>query len=312
VAARIPVSGLGQLLGLTGVLLAAVALGRRRRRWGAVALTAVALGACLPIALHLAGDPFGPDARSSGLALALLVGLGWVVLGIGWGVGLGHQPARWGGLAGVVLAALPLGLSHLGFSQLGAVAITGAVAVAVCGLLPRYALTASGLTGLDDQVVEGRLRRRDEVVQRVNEAYRSLTWATFAVAVPLAVTAARLLASPNLWAAGLGLVVVVVTALRTRSFPLAAEQVPLWFAVLVGTLAGVVDQPLWNSSEAAWILTALAALVVVLVVMQPAAAARAYWRRTGNLVEAVAMVALVPLLLGLFGVYSDLLGAFER
>ena len=60
------------------------------------------------------------------------------------------------------------------------------MSVVVCGVLPRLALAASGLTGLDDQVVEGHPRRRDEVSLTVNDAYRLLSWVTFAVAVPIA------------------------------------------------------------------------------------------------------------------------------
>ena len=62
--------------------------------------------------------------------------------------------------------------------------VTAAAAVVVCGLLPWYALSASGLTGLDDQVLAGRPGRRDRVLATVDGAYRSLSWAAVAVALP--------------------------------------------------------------------------------------------------------------------------------
>ena len=76
----------------------------------------------------------------------------------------------------------------------------------------------------------------------VNDAYRLLSWVTFAVAIPIAVTSALLLASGDLGRLG-GLVVIIVSALRTRAFPLAVQQMALWFAVLAGLLGGLIGQP---------------------------------------------------------------------
>lgn len=180
----------------------------------------------------------------------------------------------------------------------------------ICGVLPRLALAASGLTGLDDQVVEGRPRRRDDVSLTVNEAYRLLSWVTFAVAVPVAVTTASLLASDDLWTVGVGLSVIMVTALRTRVFPLAVQQMALWFAVLAGLLGGLLTQPRLNGLLLIAILAAIVVMIVIMVLAGPAAHQRAFLRRVGNAAEALAVIALIPLLLGMFGVFSDLLKAF--
>jgi hypothetical protein len=217
-----------------------------------------------------------------------------------------------GSYVGLGVTTLPFLLTAVGVSSVGAVGITAAVAVVICGVLPRVALAASGLTGLDDQVVEGHPRRRDEVTLTVNEAYRMLSWATVAVAIPVAVTAALLIAETNLWAVAVGGVVAAVTALRTRAFPLAVPQMALWFAVLTAVVAGLVRQPRLSDLLVAVVLAAVALLVVVLVVAHPPAHQRAFWRRAGNLVELLAVIALIPLLLGLFGVFGDLLGAFPR
>ena len=61
------------------------------------------------------------------------------------------------------------------------------------------------------------------------------------------------------------------------------------------------------------VVAALAAIVVAIVVLplaRPPAHTRAALRQAGDVVETVAVVAMAPLLVGLFGVYSDLLGAF--
>jgi hypothetical protein len=58
------------------------------------------------------------------------------------------------------------------------------------------------------------------------------------------------------------------------------------------------------------IFAGVAALAVVMVLARPAAHQRAFLRRIGNFVEALAVIALIPLLLGMFGVFADLLRAF--
>jgi type VII secretion integral membrane protein EccD len=305
-----PIGWLPLALVFAALVLGAAVTGRLGWRWGAVALTAAAAGVAVaglvPVAQRTdLGDLVAPAA------LMALVGAGWLALGVGAGLGLGSRSVAWGAGLGLVLIALPFVLVRLGVGSLGATAITAAVAVVVCGVLPRIALVSSGLTGLDDHVLEGNPRRRDDVTVTVNDAYRVLGWATVAVAIPLALTAALLIGSADPWAVATGAVVTLVTALRTRAFPLAAPQLALWAAVLVALLAGLVAQPRLSDELAAVALGVVAVLIVVLVVARPPAHQRAFWRRAGNVVELLAVVALIPLLLGVFGVFADLLGAFR-
>jgi hypothetical protein len=51
-------------------------------------------------------------------------------------------------------------------------------------------------------------------------------------------------------------------------------------------------------------------LVLIMVLARPAPHQRAFLRRIGNVIEALSVIALIPLLLGMFGIFSDLLGAF--
>ncbi|NQW87589.1 MULTISPECIES: EsaB/YukD family protein [unclassified Frigoribacterium] len=302
-----PVGTLATVYGLAVVV--ALVSGRFGGRWLAVAATSVALGCAAPLAVVLGAVP-ALELPPVDVALAVIV-LAWVALALGAGAGLGSRSAWWGGVLGVVLGAVPIVLRSLGVQDAGAVGVGAVLAVVVCGLLPWFAMSASGLTGLDDQVVDGRRGRRDEVLLTVGDAYRTLTWSTFAVAGPVAVTAVSSVGSADLWQVGLGVAVVLVVAARTRALPIAAQGWVLWAAALIGLLGGLLVQPL----APGWLVVVLfAAGVVVAVVaggVDPVAHQRASLRRVGNAVEALGVVALLPVLLGVFGVYADLLGAFS-
>lgn len=284
---------------------AAVVLGRLARPWLAIACTAAACGAALPTALSALAELRAPVRPE--LVVAVTVSLVWVALGTGVGVGLGRRAALPGSLAGVVLTLLPVVLAA-GLDPLRAAAVGAVVAAVVCGLVPWYALSASGLTGLDDQVLTGRLGERGHVLRTVDDAYRSLSWTTFAVALPLAGTAVLLVRSTNPWTLALGLAVTVLTALRTRAFPLSIQQLPLWLAAATAAVVAVLARPELGPAQVVLLLVVLAVVVVVMVGVRPAAHIRARLRRLGNFVEALAVVSLVGLLLGVFGVYADLLG----
>jgi hypothetical protein len=192
---------------------------------------------------------------------------------------------------------------------LGAMGITAVATVAAWGLIPWYAMSASGLTGLDDQVVGGATRRRTDVLVTVHSAYRSMSWSTVGLAVPAAFATTVLLGSDNGWAIGLGGAVVLVTALRTRAFPLAVQSALVWSSAIVPVLIA----SFMHAALAPWlpfVPIGVAALALLLVGVRPAAHQRARLRRIGNLLEALAVIALLPLLLGVFAIYTDLLGTF--
>jgi type VII secretion integral membrane protein EccD len=309
-AGQLPAGPLPLVLAVLLLSLGAAIAGRMSTRWICVALTAAALG--------VAAAAVWTFSSTLGLSLPLrlsaailgFAALGWICLGLGYGQGLRSRQAWFGSLVGIPVSMLPLIMVLLGARSEAAAAVTAAVSVVVCGVLPRLALVASGLTGLDDQVVEGNPRRRDDVSLTVNDAYRLLSWVTFAVAIPIAVTSAVLLASGDLWAVWVGLVVIIVSALRTRAFPLAVQQMALWSAVLAGLLGGLMGQPRLGEPLVAGIVAGIAALVMIMVLARPAAHQRAFLRRIGNVIKALAVIALIPLLLGMFDIFGDLLRAF--
>jgi type VII secretion integral membrane protein EccD len=309
-AAQLAGSPILLTVSVLGLSIIALIVGRLLVRWLCVALTTAALGITAALVWGLAATLGQPPVLRVSAAIVGFAALGWISLGLGYGQGRRSRPAWFGALVGLPLSALPMIIVALGWRVEEAAAVTAAIAVVVCGMLPRLALAASGLTGLDDQVVEGHPRRREDVSLTVNDAYRLLSWVNFAVAIPIAVTAAVLVTSGEAWTVAVGLVVLIITALRTRAFPLAVQQMALWFAVLGGGLIGLVGQPRLAPPELAMIFAGVAALAVVMVLARPAAHQRAFLRRIGNFVEALAVIALIPLLLGMFGVFADLLRTF--
>jgi len=138
-------------------------------------LTTVPVGLALPIALTVArlGRISLPDAGRVGLLVA------WLALGIGIGLGRRHRGALVGAVLGITLTGLPL-LLGLTMPVHEVDALVAAVAVVACGLLPWYAMATSGLTGLDDAVLDGAVPQRTRVRATLDEAYRALTWSTLA------------------------------------------------------------------------------------------------------------------------------------
>jgi WXG100 protein secretion system (Wss), protein YukD len=314
-SALVPAATAQRMLVATGVLLLAAVLAGRlgpavaAARTLAAAATALALGIAARTAVELG---FPSNATATGWVLPLATGLGllgWTCVGVGYGVGLGSRPLLAGSLLGLGTASVPLVASDLGAER--AAAVGAAVAVVACGLLPRYAASAAGLTTLDSAVLEGSLRRRDEVQRAVDSAYASLSWSVFGLTGTLAATSGVLLGSADPWAMGLGVVVALVTAVRTRGFPLAAQQAALWFAVLGGVLVGGAGQAGRTPTAVAAGLAGLALGIVLLLLARPPAHTRAVFRQLGDVTELLAVVAMVPIGVGLFGIYGDLLGTFS-
>lgn len=284
--------------------------GAHRVAW---ALLAAALGAALPAALAVeallptsASGASGPWSVAAPTAVAV-----WTALLLVAGLGRRSAPAALGSAVGLLGALLATVLDLTPMTGAEASGVLAAVAVVVVGLVPWYAMSLSGLTGLDDQVITGRLARREVVLTTVDRAYRTLTWATFGVATTLAVALLGLADTANPWARWLGVAVVVVTALRTRAFPLAAQVGALWGAVVPAVLVGVGAQlGGQDAGTAPLALGALAVVVALLVLVRPARHQRASLRRAGNVLETLGVVALVPLLIGSFDVYAQLLGSF--
>ncbi|MFI9563593.1 type VII secretion integral membrane protein EccD [Streptomyces rishiriensis] len=306
----------GALLASAGAAaVAGAVLGRLRRQAPAVTLL------CAGGALGVLGawslvDVVGGDSAGA-LRLAGVAAVGALVLVL---LGL-FTPLGRGGVVGAAAVALTaVGWEAVVAVQSGAGtaeqqahvgAVVGVVCVVVLGVLPRLALMASGLSGLDDRRAGGVSVSRYQVSAALAAAHRALVLATITVAASAAGAAVLAVRSPSGWTVSLAGVVAVVLALRARAFPLVAEVV-----VLLTAAAGIAVRLLtvWaqRSSAAAplVVLVVCAVLPLVVLAVQPAEHVRVRLRRFGDLLESVGVMALLPLLVGVFGVYGRLLDTF--
>lgn len=295
----------------SGVVLALAALvaGRAGARWTGIALTAAATGLALPIGLAV-GPVLGRDGDEPAMIAAVVLVWAWIALGVGLGVGQRVRTIGTAAVVGVVLPALGMVAWTTPAPVSAGWGVVAVAAVVVCGLLPSAAMSSAGLTGLDDRVSGGEPVARDRVVTALDDAYRALDWTTAAVAAPIAIAGAALIASDDPWAIGLGTAAVLVAALRTRAFPLALQGVLLWSAVVVAAVLGLVGHAATQPFVVLGALVAIGLIAALLAGVRPAAHQRARMRSLGNVLETIAVVVLLPLLLGAFGLFAALLETF--
>jgi type VII secretion integral membrane protein EccD len=207
--------------------------------------------------------------------------------------------AAWG--AGVAAALAPERLA----------AVMAVASIVLLGLLPRVALTASGLTALDDRRTAAKEVGRRDAVAAIAAAHRGLSIATIAAAASSALAGVLLAGAPSRWTVLLALALVVVLASRARVYPLVAEVAALLAAagtVLAALLALWLDRSGISGPMTA--VLALTAIGLVVLGTEFPEHVRARFRRHGDRLEAVAVLAAVPLAIGVFGTYGQLLATF--
>ncbi|MGQ4383727.1 type VII secretion integral membrane protein EccD [Streptomyces sp. SAS_270] len=192
-----------------------------------------------------------------------------------------------------------------------AAALSAVVSVIVLGLLPRLALMASGLSGLDDRRSGGASVSRYQVSSALAATHRGLALATVVLAVSAAAAGVLMLGSVSVWTTGSAVAVTLVLALRARAFPLTVEVVVLLAAA---SLVAVRLVSVWLMHSGAAgplaVLVVLALVPLVVLAARPAEHVRVRLRRFGDVLESVGVIALFPLVLGVFGVYGRLLDTF--
>jgi type VII secretion integral membrane protein EccD len=290
-----------------GLALVATLLARRSHGAPAVVAAAAAVGALVVVAEAATGRVAEPTAAAVGL---VWFGLSCAVVGVVGGAGFRDVAL---GLGGGVGAA---GVSGLAATQVAdwepahaaaATAVTGAV---LLGILPGLAMSVSGLSGLDDRIVEGRRVPRGVAHRAVDTAHRGLTWATVATSVLTGAAAWSLAGQQSTWSRLLAVAVGTVVLLRARVLPLAPQRLAVLAAGAVPWLALLVDLGRADP-EAALTTAAMAVVVLALVVGRRAGEhALARMRRLADVAELVAVLSLVPLLLAHLGVFADLVRTF--
>src|SRR5690606_4244488 len=123
------------------------------------------------------------------------------------------------GTAGVLLALWASGL-FLDVPAARVAAVLAVVGVAVLGMLPRVALSLSGVASLDDRRTAGRDVARTDVRAALAAAHQGLTLASVATAVSGAVAGVVLTADLTRWSTPLACLLAYVLASRARAYPL--------------------------------------------------------------------------------------------
>ena len=299
-------TGRPALAATAGVLLAVVGVVVGRFLSAVAGTTLVLTGAAAGLyAVGQRGLPFP-------LALAAVAGVvALTVLALGAGTPLGRGGLVGGGTGLVLLACWALATRLLPAPQ--AYASLAVLTVVLLGLLPRLAAVLAGLTGLDDRRARDlRVGRRD-VTAALEATHRGLALATVATAVSVLAAVVQLARVGGGWTTTLAVLVVLVTALRVRAFPLVAEVVAL-AAALAGS--GLALLRAWLAADPGarpvvvglLVLAALVGLLLPLVPSSPQLRARG--RVLGDRLEVAAVVAMLPVLVGVFGVYPRLLTSF--
>ncbi|MFI7100038.1 secretion protein snm4 [Streptomyces sp. NPDC050161] len=292
-------------LGVAGVLAAAAGAvcGLLERRPLAVALL-VPAGAVGVLASWQATSAGPARLAAAGLTVAAALAL------LGRCTGLGR-----GGLIGAAAVGLAVGAWEAVLALTDAprtgVAL-GVVSVLVLGYLPRLALTAAGLTRLDDQRSGGTPVSRHQVATALGATHRGLALATVAVAVSAGAAGILAAGADDGWATAAALLVCLLLFSRARAYPLAPEVIAL-LAAGTAVAAGLVHR--WAAASgdpmgALVVLSLLAVLPLAALAVRVPEHIRVRLRRVMNLVESVGVVALFPVAFGAFGLYSRLLHTF--
>lgn len=294
---------------LAGVLvIAAVVLGRV----GRPALSSGVLVAGVLVGLHFlvtadATASWEPWRRWAAVVVALLVTPLLFAL-----AGRPPRGAVMGSAVGAVLLGLWVGGVLLGFPTDQIASVLAVVSVAVLGFLPRAALMVSGIASLDDRRAGGREVARRDVEGALSAAHEGLVLASFAAAASAATAGVLLSAELTRWTIPIGCLLAFLFLSRSRVFPLVPEVVGL---VATGLVVAVAFVRSWSADSGLvagplGVLAGLAALALLAVAVSLTEHAEARLRIVLDRIEMLAVVAMIPLVVGVFGTYSRLLAMF--
>lgn len=298
-----------QVIGVLALaLVLAVVVARRVRREPAVVLVGAVIGALASVAAVVVAEF---QLVEPGATAMVWFGLASAVLALVGISAFSDRALALGGAVGALLVTAWVVMDALAMQPLHVAAAVAIAGVLLLGLLPGVAMAASGLTGLDDRVVEGTRVSRQSVGRAVDTTHRALTWATIAAVVPVGVAAWSLARAEEPAARLLALAVGVILLMRTQVLPLAPQRLALIAGGAVPLLT-LAFAALMTPLQAAVAAIGLALALSVLVGIHTSDHTRARLRRLANIVEMVAVLSLLPLMLWLFGVFADLVRTFVR
>jgi type VII secretion integral membrane protein EccD len=196
-----------------------------------------------------------------------------------------------------------------------AAALATLAGVLVLGLMPKIALSSSGLATLDDQRAKGDTIARTDALDAIAAAHATLSLGSVIAATSIG-TGLWIIgtdASTQPWTLPLLAALIVATALRARAFPLAAERIALYAASAVG-LAALALGALRFLPHQPWLVGVVVLLIGVVsavsLAVTPADHVAARGRQQAKRLETLAILVSVPLTVGMFGVFAQLLESF--
>ncbi|TCC07646.1 EsaB/YukD family protein [Kribbella soli] len=299
----------------------------------AALLLVAAICAFVGIAIGRAGNKFVAVPLVTVATVVVALAIGFWALDAGWELGLvftvGALCLSFGpmlyAVAGLVGGGVVAGATSVLFVAVWMIgvgtglaadrvgALAALLAVVLLGILPRMALALSGLPGLDDKRAAGHEIMRTDVRSALNAAHLGLALATVPIAVSSAVAGIMLLRYGSGWAVGLALVLAFLLASRSRLYPLASE-VAVLFAAAFTIVSGCVLIAAANGQGGALIALGLLVLVAMFCAFglsfAPAEHVRARLTQQLDYLEVGVIIVMVPLALGVFGVYATLLDKF--
>ncbi|MGL5911003.1 MAG: EsaB/YukD family protein [Phycicoccus sp.] len=306
-AAGLPgVDGPALLVGL-GLLALAASLAAALRRAGAVAWVAFVAGW---VAFAAAVTLAAADGWQAWWAVAVPV----LLASIAWCAGMPRAAAS--GVAAWAALAASAGLTWATTGQAAlTAAVVAVVATGVLGLIPRLALATTGAFALDASLGRGHELRRRTVGRAVAAAHVSVLGAVVVTALTggVALYLTAIADPPDAWSVGIAVSGTAAWTVRTRHFPLVGERLLVAGAAVTG-LAGLArlatsEWPIAGGWLVGGILL-VAAVPLGAMARPPTPLVAANARRWAGRLETLAVLAGIPLLVGAFGVYADLLDSF--
>lgn len=310
--------GLAILLTLTGTLLA--------RALGDASAGAVVAGCALPYAFAggaLLAAPDGFAAYRLG-ATSLLLGSAVLLVfsAIGYTAVAAMQRLFMAGVGLALTGLLAAALCLAGTSSGGAAAVALTVSI---GLLPSYPLFASWLGRLPVPAMPSRpeeiladrpVPKRSDVFAAVARTNELLTGMLLAAALTSACAIALLtIVDGTTGGLLLSLAAAAALLLRARLFAAPQQRLPLLVSGMTGlVLLGFAVVPDTGSGGArlvvALLLGVIAAIVLAAGLRYSRAAPSPYLGRAADILDVVAIMALIPLACAVLGVYDAIQGLF--
>lgn len=294
----------GLLTTAVGALIARSATHLRLRHLAhgaGLLLQSLGAGLLIPVLYTLLSSPTLPASRTT----AVLAALGAASL---VSTGARREAWLWGALTAVGFLALGPLLQSVTQNQAVTAGVLGTAALVLLGWLPWMSLLLSGASRLDDEALAGQVPARRRVDPAILRSHDALAATTLACAAALGWAAYQLAQQGNSWGRALAVALVVTAVLRSRAYPLRLEVLTLWGSTVPACLALVRAVP--GPVPQGLVLLVTAILLAAASLYRPAPQSRVRLRRLGNRLESLLVVSTLPLLCGLDGMFTRLLGLF--